>query len=255
MKRSKCGAPAPRPLHTLPPAVHAWRIYERRRTGYDTYMKIVALADIHGKVKTLAHLDTVLARADLVLLLGDLTHFGAQDAAARIVSAVRRHNEQVLAVPGNCDREGVEAYLTAEGINLHGRHEVRDGIAFVGAGKSLPGPFNTPNTAPEEEFERLLEEAWESVPDGMPTVLVAHQPPRDTDLDKVLFVKHVGSRSLRQFVEREQPLLCLSGHIHEAQGTDRIGPTHLVNPGPTPRYAYVEVTAQDGVQAVELRRA
>lgn len=218
-------------------------------------MKIVALADIHGKEKTLAHMGPALARADLVLLLGDLTHFGAEDAAARIVSTIRRYNDHVLAIPGNCDRTGVEAYLTAEGINLHGRHEVREGIAIVGVGKSLPGPFNTPNTASEEEFKRLLEEALEGVPAGMPTVLVAHQPPRDTKLDRVLFVKHVGSRSLREFVEKEQPLLCLSGHIHEAQGTDRIGATRLVNPGPTPRYAYVEITAQGGVQAVKLRRA
>ncbi len=47
---------------------------------------------------------------------------------------------------------------------------------------------------------------------------------------------HVGSRALRACVERHQPPLVLSGHIHEsprASGAwrDRLGRTELVNPG------------------------
>jgi hypothetical protein len=47
---------------------------------------------------------------------------------------------------------------------------------------------------------------------------------------------HVGSRAIRQFIERHQPPLVLSGHIHESPRIscsyrDAIGRTVVVNPG------------------------
>jgi Icc-related predicted phosphoesterase len=41
----------------------------------------------------------------------------------------------------------------------------------------------------------------------------------------------VGSRAVRELVERHQPLLALHGHIHESKGITRIGKTTCVNPG------------------------
>ena len=48
--------------------------------------------------------------------------------------------------------------------------------------------------------------------------------------------QHVGSRALRGFVERHQPPLLLSGHIHESPRVsssyrDTLGRTVIVNPG------------------------
>lgn len=68
------------------------------------------------------------------------------------------------------------------------------------------------------------------------TVLVSHSPPRDTSCDLTSMRAHVGSRALRDYVERHQPPLVLSGHIHESpriSGSyrDRIGRTVVVNPG------------------------
>ena len=61
-------------------------------------MKIVALTDIHGNASAIERLAAPLGEADLVLLTGDLTHFGGADDAARVVTAVREHNRRVLAV-------------------------------------------------------------------------------------------------------------------------------------------------------------
>jgi len=67
-------------------------------------------------------------------------------------------------------------------------------------------------------------------------VFVMHSPPRDTHCDQIASRVHVGSRALRGFIERHQPPLVLSGHIHESARVsgsyyDRIGRTVVVNPG------------------------
>lgn len=72
--------------------------------------------------------------------------------------------------------------------------------------------------------------------DPRATVYVCHTPPADTALDQMPRGRHVGSRALRAFVEREQPPLTLHGHIHEAPDESgryaiRLGATWSVNPG------------------------
>jgi len=71
---------------------------------------------------------------------------------------------------------------------------------------------------------------------GPETLYVLHSPPRDTHCDLVGARAHVGSRAIRAFIERRQPPLVLSGHIHESPRVsgawrDRIGRTVVVNPG------------------------
>jgi Icc-related predicted phosphoesterase len=73
-------------------------------------------------------------------------------------------------------------------------------------------------------------------------VFVFHSPPRDTACDMIRAQAHVGSRASRAFIERHQPPLVLTGHIHESPRVssayrDRIGRTTVVNPGQfgTPR--------------------
>jgi len=68
------------------------------------------------------------------------------------------------------------------------------------------------------------------------TVFVLHSPPRDTRCDMMGASAHVGSRAIRSFIERHQPPLVLSGHIHESPRVsssyrDTIGRTLAVNPG------------------------
>lgn len=56
----------------------------------------------------------------------------------------------------------------------------------------------------------------------------------DKDLRPVLAgqsIIPVGSKALREVIEKHQPLLSLHGHIHEGRGTTRIGKTLSINPG------------------------
>jgi len=68
------------------------------------------------------------------------------------------------------------------------------------------------------------------------TIYAIHCPPCDTYLDVIHSKKSVGSRSIKEFIEKEQPPLTLHGHIHESpyvsgDWKDRIGKSICINPG------------------------
>jgi Icc-related predicted phosphoesterase len=68
------------------------------------------------------------------------------------------------------------------------------------------------------------------------TIYIMHSPPFGTRLDLIQGGKSAGSRSIKTFIEKNQPLLTLHGHIHESPNLsgaymDRIGETLSVNPG------------------------
>jgi Icc-related predicted phosphoesterase len=216
-------------------------------------MKIVAIPDMHGSAKGLDRLSKDLSKAEVVLLAGDLTNFGGQKEAADIVVEVRRYAKNIYAVPGNCDYSDVINYLTEQGINLHGKGVVINGFALIGVGGSLPAPGHTPLEYSEKELEDLLNQALSDVPDDSPLILMAHQPPINTNIDQVAPGRHVGSKAVRTFIENYQPLICFSGHIHEGVGIDSIGKTKLINPGHlrTGGYAYAEVG--ESIHVLEIR--
>jgi hypothetical protein len=85
----------------------------------------------------------------------------------------------------------------------------------------------------EEDLEELAK-----VADPKKTVYVIHDPPYGTNLDVLYNGQHIGSAAVRRFIERHQPPLVLSGHIHESPKASRkikdlIGNTLCVNPGQT----------------------
>ena len=90
------------------------------------------------------------------------------------------------------------------------------------------------------------------------TIYVIHAPPYDTKLDIILDGIHVGSKALRNFIEKEQPLLTLHGHIHESpqmsgSWKDKIGNTVCINVGssyPEDRLNCVIINIED-LKAVE----
>ena len=67
-------------------------------------------------------------------------------------------------------------------------------------------------------------------------IYVIHAPPFNTKLDIISSRTHVGSKAIREFIEKEQPYLTLHGHIHESpqmSGSyiDKIGKTACINVG------------------------
>jgi Icc-related predicted phosphoesterase len=216
-------------------------------------MIVLALTDIHGSQNAIGRISGELETADVVVLTGDVTNFGHRRDAQRIIQDVTQRARSVLAVPGNCDYPDVSAYMDEIGINLHGRHTVIGGVGFVGLGGSLPAPASTPFELDENELHSLLEAAVTDFPDETPMILVAHQPPFDTPSDRIYSGEHVGSTAVRSFIETYQPILCLTGHIHEAAGIAALDRTQIVNPGPFGRRGYTYAVVGHVVEKLEIR--
>jgi Icc-related predicted phosphoesterase len=219
-------------------------------------MIVIGLSDVHGDRAAINRMGNIIRCADVVLLVGDITTFGRETETAHVVTPVLEIAKKVLAVSGNCDYPENDAYLDRMGINLHGRCEMVDGIGFVGLGGSLTTPFHTPNEYSESEIELYLNRGTATLSEegSPPLVLVSHQPPIRTRCDRLAAGSHVGSYAVRRFIETRQPMVCFTGHIHEARAVDTIGPTHIINPGMLTHgcYAYAEIGGQ-GAEVLEIR--
>jgi len=209
-------------------------------------MKIVSFGDVHMATRNLARMDEVMRDTDLVIVSGDLTNFGGIDDAGKVINDVRRSCGQVLALPGNLDTGEVIPFLEREGVALHGRGTVIDGVAIFGCGGSNITPFKTPIELTEDEIYETLIRGYGEVRDARPLVMVCHTPPFETRCDRIAGGRAVGSTAARRFIQEFKPDLCISGHIHESAGVDTLGPTTIVNAGPFKDGGYIVVTTAAG---------
>lgn len=194
-------------------------------------MKLSVLSDIHADLSRLVAAAPLIAATDVLIVCGDLTRHGDPAELRQVVTELKAIGPAVLAIPGNMDGAGSVAILEEMGVNLHGRTVDRNGIRFIGAGASTPTPFGTPFELEEAEIVALLTGALGTDrPDRL--VAVCHNPPHGTALDQAMLGRHVGGKQIRSFVETVRPDVFLCGHIHEAAGTDQLGATRLLNPGP-----------------------
>lgn len=211
-------------------------------------MRLLLISDIHARIDNVRRLMLEASGVDCIVAAGDLTHFGGYADAAMVINPILNAKIPVAAVAGNCDTDGVEDYLQDKKINI-GRHCIRQGeFVFIGVGGSLPCPKTTIREFGDDVIETVLKQSFQqskkvaSTDSRSSLIVVSHQPPFGTKVDSVNG-RFTGSRAIRQFIEQHQPILAVSGHIHEAFGTDTLGKTTLVNPGPLKegRYAFVEI--------------
>ncbi len=207
-------------------------------------MKIVAIADLHGKLEDLEKIKKQLEEADLVIEVGDLTNFHPEDEARAMLEQLLDFNENLLIVPGNCDQPETIGLYDGARINLHGKGKALGSVGFFGVGGSNITPFGTPIELEERELLELLREGYGEVEETKAKIMVSHAPPKDTKADGLPSGAHVGSSAVREFVEKHDVDLLLCAHIHEARGSDRIGKTEIVNVGPLHR-GYVTVDIDD----------
>ena len=203
-------------------------------------MKIIAISDIHNNYSAIKDLEKEFASADMIIISGDITHFGSDNDAEKIICELEKLNKNIFAVSGNCDKNGVEEYLKEKNFSLHKEAKNISGLSIIGFGGSITTPVPTPNTCSEAEYKKYLD-SIEIAPD----IFVAHQPPYDTVADIVPGGKHVGSSSVREFLDKKQPGLFICGHIHESIGKEYYGKTLIVNPGPFKDGCYAVITRND----------
>ena len=106
----------------------------------------------------------------------------------------------------------------------------------------------------EEEFRTHLTEMKQYIPPNVPLFFISHQPPIDSPCDQVRNGMHVGSVSIHDFIIENQPLLCLTGHIHESVCMDFMDKTIIVNPGPLDIGGYVQIEFSERIYNINLMR-
>jgi len=198
-------------------------------------MKILAVADFHGSLE--ASRRTALKAknidANVVVVCGDVTHFGSIEDAEKVLSPLTALKLPVLYVSGNCDPPSlIEREI--RGVQcIHGKCQAIGNLSFIGAG-SIPVDrvHPSPLEVSDEEIFAALTKGLRQCKSPRSVVVVAHSPPLNTKLDVAHFGGHVGSPSLRNFIEQNHPSVVFCGHIHEARGIDHIGDTVVANTGP-----------------------
>lgn len=217
-------------------------------------MKLLCLADIHGKAAELRTALAEAASADVVVVAGDITHLGAAVEASGMLSSLLDTGARVLAVAGNMDRAGVRSYLGERKIDIHGRGLVIDEVGFFGLGGGTRSPFGTPWEIENEDAEALLVAGYAEIADAPLKVLVSHAPPRDTDLDRVREGVHGGSIPVRAFLFSHRVDLCICGHIHEGGGRETVlGDCTCINVGPLKAGRYAVVSIEKAGSSVTWR--
>jgi Icc-related predicted phosphoesterase len=109
--------------------------------------------------------------------------------------------------------------------------------------EELPDWFATARTLPtiEDELDRLPK------PKNMSqSIYVIHMPPSKLGLDVCANGSEVGSKAIYNFMEKNQPLLSLHGHIHESPEISgiwhaKLGNTLCIQPGQLTSFTYVTI--------------
>lgn len=205
----------------------------------------IALPDIHDRRDNIKKIANAIADVDVVLLAGDMTN-GRLTSLQALVNEIRQYNQTIYSVCGNMDNVTLDDWLNQQKIGIHRKHVIVDDLAILGCGGALP--FYGKYVFSEDELAQFLDDANRNIPADMAKVLVCHQPPYGVlDSPSRDSSKHAGSQAVRAFIERVQPLICFTGHMHSSVGIERIGKTQVINPGPiwqSKQYAYADI--QDG---------
>ena len=202
-------------------------------------MKILAFGDVHGDDEALSaiHKLAIARNPDILVCVGDFTIFGMDmlvlleqlNLLAEIIQ------KPLFLIPGNHEDEDELAEIISEYENItyiHRKAHIHDNVLFIGYGG---GGF----AQRDPDFANFIQELG---PVQLPCVLLTHQPPFGNNLD-TLHGKSTGNSDYTNFIRETQPLLALSGHIHENFGVqDKIGNTILLNPGPKGIIISIDVT-------------
>jgi Icc-related predicted phosphoesterase len=215
-------------------------------------MNILVISDIHNDVENLMNfIDKIsFLKFDIIVAVGDFTDvnlpkgFRDVDIAVLVMEELNTFKTPILAVPGNFDKNLIE-FFEERGISLHGKGKIVENVGFYGFGGART-PYNTPLEPNEREIKEGLTKAYEQIKNCELKVQVTHMPPARTKLDVLFTGAHVGSETIRNFIEEKQPDVAISAHIHEARGLDELGKTKLINSGRFPEGYCGFITLEKG---------
>jgi Icc-related predicted phosphoesterase len=197
-------------------------------------MKLLVVSDFHGSIDA-SHRTAAKAKkteADIIVVCGDITHFGSVEDAEKILAPLTTLGLPALFVAGNCDPAQLAEAQIKGAVNIHKQcHRLGD-VSFMGLGAAPASRFYSWFEMSEANILDALVQTADRCSGGKQLVVASHTPPKGTKVDLAFSKIHAGSASLRTFIEKRKPNIVFCGHIHEAKGIDHIGDTIIVNPGP-----------------------
>lgn len=213
-------------------------------------MKILAVSDFHGSLEASrqAAFKAERVHADMIIVSGDITHFGSVQDAIELLLPIVKLQLPVFFVPGNCDPPSLAEINLKDARCIHGSCETYRNMMFAGIGGGPISPFNTPFEMTEDEIKEVLNRISQKCQPKPKRILISHTPPKNTKVDAAFSGEHVGSSSLREYIKDKQPSIVFCGHIHEARGIDRIKNTVIVNPGPARHSQCVVANLDDEIR-------
>jgi len=170
-------------------------------------------------------------------------------AEERVGDKVKAGDLKLVIMPGNDDSFVIDEIIKKSEIAIYPLDKVLDIDKYhqmVSFEYVNPTPWDTPREASEDELKKMLEKIFNKVDDYENLIFQCHCPPYDSGLDSAPKLDEkmtpiysfgqpvmipVGSKAVREAVEKYQPKIGLFGHIHEAYGFTRIGRTLCLNPG------------------------
>ncbi len=179
---------------------------------------------------------------------------------------------RVFVSPGNDDEFEVDDVIRkSEFVTLgEGRVIDIDGFTMISTGWSNPTPWNTHREESEEKLAERIDAMAAQVPDRSKAIFNLHCPPYQSGLDEAPAIdadlkllhggralRPVGSKAVRDAIDKYQPLLSLHGHIHESKGAVKIGKTLSINPGSAYEEgmlmaAIIQLDAKKGIKSYQL---
>ncbi|MFP4326184.1 MAG: metallophosphoesterase [Desulfonatronovibrio sp.] len=214
----------------------------------------IAFGDVHDQLGNIHRIEDI-ARADGVLVSGDLTNVGNRAKASGMLDEIKALNKNVFAQIGNMDSAEVDKYLEEAGANIHNRLvQLSSRVHVLGLGYSNPTPFSTPSEVDENQIRVWLDSVVDQAMEADNLIFMTHTPPYNTKADLLSSGSHAGSSAVRSFIEKVQPGVCVTGHIHEARSVDQLGKTVIINPGTFSSGGYVRISFDGQKLSAELRQ-
>jgi len=172
-----------------------------------------------------------------------------------------------LMMPGNDDEPEVKKILAQGDWITDAEDKLVDlnGYQVISFGWATTTPWHSPREISDAELGSRLDALAAQLDPDEPAIFNFHDPSARSGLDMAYamtgdmkvqmaggqpMLAPVGSTSVRQLIERVQPVLSLHGHIHESRAARKIGRTVAINPGS----AYTEGLLQGVIVTIKGRK-
>ncbi|MBF0302162.1 MAG: metallophosphoesterase family protein [Desulfamplus sp.] len=192
-------------------------------------MKYILFSDVHCNTKSCESIVQKANKADFAIGSGDYALF--RKGLKKTIESLSLIKIPVILIHGNHESysELADACRGLDNFHiLHGNSIEINQVLFIGIGCAIPKtPF------PSWSVDLSEESAWNFLPKPNKNfVFITHSPPFGC-LDTLHNNKHIGSRTIRAFIEESKPMFVACGHIHERWNEQAyINNIPVINAGP-----------------------